>query len=50
MVSESTNGVTAVGADTNSDSLTVNVAAEDVTDVALALDSTQRNCSDGFVG
>ena len=50
MVSGSTNGVTVAGADTNSDSLTVNVAAVDVTDVALALDRTQRNCSDGFVG
>ena len=50
VVSVSMNGVTDAGADTNSDSLTVNVAADDVTVVAAALVSTQRNCSDGVVG
>ena len=50
LVSVSINGDTDVGADTNSDSLTVNVAAFDVTVVAAALVSTQRNCSEGVVG
>ena len=39
-----------LGADTNSDSLTVSVAAFDVTVVAFGLLNIQRNCSDGFVG
>ena len=43
-------GVTLVGAVTNSDSLTVNVAAVDVTVVALAFVNIQRNCSAGVVG
>ena len=38
-------GVTLAGADTNSDSLTVSVAALDVKVVALAFVNTQRNCS-----
>jgi len=42
VVSVSTLTVSEAGADTNSDSLTVIVAALDVTDIALALDSTQR--------
>ena len=50
LVSVSINGVTDVGADTNSDSLTVNVAEVDVTVVAATLESTQRNCSEGVVG
>ena len=50
LVSVSINGATDVGADTNSDSLTVNVAAFDVTVVAAALVSTQRNCYEGVVG
>ena len=44
------NGATDAGADTNSDSLTVRVAALDVTEVAAVLDNTQRNCSSGVVG
>ena len=50
VVSGSINGVTVAGPDTNSDSLTVTVAAVDVTVVASAFDKTQRNCSDGVVG
>ena len=50
VVSGSTVGVTLVGAVTNSDSLTVNVAAVDVTVVALAFVNIQRNCSEGVVG
>ena len=49
-VSGSIVGVTLVGPDTNSDSLTVNVAALDVTVVALVFVNTQRNCSAGVVG
>ena len=49
-VSVSITGVTLAGADTNSDSLTVNVAALDVKVVALAFVNTQRNCSAGVVG
>ena len=49
-VSGSTTGVTLTGPDVNSDSLTVSVAAFDVTVVALAFVNTQRNCSDGVVG
>ena len=43
-------GVTLAGADTNSDSLTVSIAALDVNVVALAFVNTQRNCSAGVVG
>ena len=50
VVSGSMNGLTDAGADTNSDSLTVSVAALEVTVVAAALVNTQRNCSDGDVG
>ena len=50
VVSGSINGVTVVGPDTNSDSLTVTVAAVEVTVVASEFDNTQRNCSDGVVG
>ena len=50
VVSASIVGAIVVGADTNSDSLTVNIAAVDVTVVALVFVSTQRNCSDGLVG
>ena len=49
-MSGSINGVTVVGPDTNSDSLTVKVTELEVTVVASALDKTQRNCSDGLVG
>ena len=49
-VSGSITGVTLAGGDVNSDSLTVSVAALDVTVVALLLVKTQRNCSDGVVG
>ena len=44
VVSGSIVGVTLVGAVTNSDSLTVSVAAVDVTVVALAFVNIQRNC------
>ena len=50
VVSASMTGVTLAGPDTNSDSLTVSVAALDVNVVALAFVNTQRNCSDGDVG
>ena len=49
-VSGSITGVTLAGPDVNSDSLTVSVAALDVTVVALAFVNTQRNCSAGVVG
>ena len=49
-VSASTTGVTVAGPDTNSDSLTVSVAASDVIVVALGFVNTQRNCSGGVVG
>ena len=50
LVSVSITGVMVLGADTNSDSLTVSVAAFDVTVVAFGLLKIQRNCSDGVVG
>ena len=50
VVSGSMTGVTVAGPDTNSDSLTVSVAAVDVTVVALVFVNTQRNCSAGVVG
>ena len=43
-------GVTVAGPDTNSDSLTVSVAALDVNVVAFEFVNTQRNCSAGLVG
>ena len=49
-VSGSTAGVTADGAETNSNSFTVKVAGFDVTVVAAGFVNTQRNCSDGVVG
>ena len=50
VVSASMTGVTLAGPDTNSDSLTVSVAALDVNVVALVFVNTQRNCSAGDVG